>query len=439
MDKEEIIKACGADIIKDTVSGNFEISTDTRTIKPNDIYLPLKGANFDGENFISNAIQNGAVGYFTTKDFIDNNAKLILKVEDTLKTYLQLAEFYKDKINPTVVAITGSSGKTTTKEMMFSVAKEKFKTIKTLSNHNNEIGFCQTVFSATPDTQVMIIEMGMRGLGEIELITRYAKPDIAIITNSGSAHIGRLGSLQNIAKAKCEITSALKTNGTFIALDQDIIKQTVKYDGEKIYYSINNVTILDSKPSYTRFTYKNKEYELQVEGEYNVLNSLAVIEAGYKLDMTYDEIKRGLYAYKPIEKRWEVQEINGIKIINDSYNANPDSMKASVKTFVELYENPVVVLGDMGELGENERVFHQEVGKYFSNMKNVKFLTVGELSTEIAKELENSGVWVKHFANNSDVSRYILDNLDIGNTIFLKASRAMKFEEILDNLKRGNI
>ena len=439
MDKEEIIKACGADIIKDTVSGNFEISTDTRTIKPNDIYLPLKGANFDGENFISNAVQNGAVGYFTTKDFIDNNAKLILKVEDTLKTYLQLAEFYKDKINPTVVAITGSSGKTTTKEMMFSVAKEKFKTIKTLSNHNNEIGFCQTVFSATPDTQVMIIEMGMRGLGEIELITRYAKPDIAIITNSGSAHIGRLGSLENIAKAKCEITSALKTNGTFIALDQDIIKQTVKYDGEKIYYSINNVTILNSKPSYTRFTYKNKEYELQVEGEYNVLNSLAVIEAGYKLGMTYDEIKRGLYAYKPIEKRWEVQEINGIKIINDSYNANPDSMKASVRTFVELYENPVVVLGDMGELGENERVFHQEVGKYFSNMKNVKFLTVGELSTEIAKELENSGVWVKHFANNSDVSRYILDNLDIGNTIFLKASRAMKFEEILDNLKRGNI
>ena len=439
MDKEEIIKACGADIIKDTVSGNFEISTDTRTIKPNDIYLPLKGANFDGENFISNAIQNGAVGYFTTKDFIDNNAKLILKVEDTLKAYLQLAEFYKDKINPTVIAITGSSGKTTTKEMMFSVAKEKFKTIKTLSNHNNEIGFCQTVFSATPDSQVMIIEMGMRGLGEIELITKYAKPDIAIITNSGSAHIGRLGSLENIAKAKCEITSALKTNGTFIALDQDIIKQTVKYDGEKIYYSINNVTILNSKPSYTRFTYKNKEYELQVEGEYNVLNSLAVIEAGYKLGMTYDEIKRGLYAYKPIEKRWEVQEINGIKIINDSYNANPDSMKASVKTFVELYENPVVVLGDMGELGENERVFHQEVGKYFSNMKNVKFLTVGELSTEIAKELENSGVWVKHFANNTDVSRYILDNLDIGNTIFLKASRAMKFEEILDNLKRGNI
>lgn len=439
MDKEEIIKACGADIIKDTVSGNFEISTDTRTIKPNDIYLPLKGANFDGENFISNAVQNGAVGYFTTKDFIDNNAKLILKVEDTLKTYLQLAEFYKDKINPTVIAITGSSGKTTTKEMMFSVAKEKFKTIKTLSNHNNEIGFCQTVFSATPDTQVMIIEMGMRGLGEIELITKYAKPDIAIITNSGSAHIGRLGSLENIAKAKCEITSALKTNGTFIALDQDIIKQTVKYDGENIYYSINNVTILNSKPSYTRFTYKNKEYELQVEGEYNVLNSLAVIEAGYKLGMTYDEIKRGLYAYKPIEKRWEVQEINGIKIINDSYNANPDSMKASVKTFVELYENPVVVLGDMGELGENERVFHQEVGKYFSNMKNVKFLTVGELSIEISKELENSGVWVKHFANNSDVSRYILDNLDIGNTIFLKASRAMKFEEILDNLKRGNI
>ncbi len=439
MDKEEIIKACGAKIIKDTVSGDFQISTDTRTIKPNDIYLPLKGEIFDGENFIDKAIQSGAIGYFTTRGVIVDEAKLILKVDNTLKTYMQLAESYRDSIDPKVIAITGSSGKTTTKEMMYAVAKEKFKTVKTLSNHNNEIGFCQTVFSTNQNTQVLIVEMGMRGLGEIELITKYAKPDIAIITNSGSAHIGRLGSLENIAKAKCEITSALNPYGTFIALDQDIIKQTVKYTGEKIYYTTNDVKVLEAKPSYTNFIYKDKKYELQVEGEYNILNSLAVIEAGYKLGMTYEEIKRGLYSYKPIEKRWEIQEINGLKIINDSYNANPDSMKASVKTFVELYKNPIVILGDMGELGENERLFHKEVGKYFANMNNVKFLTVGDLSTEIAKELDANGIWVKHFANNLDVSRYILDNLNISNTIFLKASRAMKFEEIIDNLKRGNI
>lgn len=439
MKEEEIIKACGAEVIKGGVEGDFTISTDTRTIKSGDIYLPLKGANFDGENFIQDALNKGAVGYFTTKKLVFENAKLILNVGDTLKTYLQLANFYRKKISPKVIAITGSSGKTTTKEMMYAVAKEKFNTVKTLSNHNNEIGFCQTVFSMTPQTEVLIVEMGMRGFGEIELISRYAEPDLAIITNSGSAHIGRLGSLENIAKAKCEIAEFLNPKGTFIALNQDIIKKTVKYDGEKIYFSLDEVKVLDKKPSYSKFEYKGKIYELQVEGDYNISNSLAVIEAGYKLGMSYDEIKRGLFSYRPIEKRWELEEVNGFRIINDSYNANPDSMKASVKTFVELYPNPVVVLGNMGELGEKEKEFHREVGKSFSEMKNVKFLTVGNLALEIAKELENSGIWVKSFANNEEVSRYILDNLDVGNTIFLKASRSMKFEEIIENLKRGNL
>ena len=439
MNKEEIIKACGAKIIKDNISGDFEISTDTRTIKSNDIYLPLKGANFDGEDFIKNALDNGAIGYFTTKGIVYDSAKLVFQVDNTLETYLKLAEYYRDKIDPKVIAITGSSGKTTTKEMMFAVAKEKFNTIKTILNHNNEIGFCQTVFATNSDTQVLIIEMGMRGLGEIELITKHAKPNIAIITNTGSAHIGRLGSLENIAKAKCEITSYLNPKGTFIALNQDIIKQTVKYNGEKIYYTIDDVIVLEKKPSYTKFIYKSQEYELQVEGDYNISNALGVIEAGYKLGLTYNEIKNGLYSYKPIEKRWEIENINGFKIINDSYNANPESMKASVKTFIELYENPVVILGDMGELGENEKHFHKEIGIEFSKMKNVKFLTVGSLSEEISKELMSNGVSAKHFTNNEEVSRYILDNLNISNTIFLKASRAMKFEEIIDNLKRGNI
>ena len=439
MNKEEIIKACGAEIIRDSVSGNFKISTDTRTIKQNEIYLPLKGENFDGENFINDAIKNGAIGYFTTRDIVKDEAKLVLKVRDTLKAYLQLAQYYRNNINPKVIAITGSSGKTTTKEMMYAIAKQKFNTIKTISNHNNEIGFCQTVFSIDKSTEVLIIEMGMRGLGEIELITKHAQPDIAIVTNSGSAHIGRLKSLDNIAKAKCEIALGLKDSGTFIALDQDIIKNNLDFAGEKIYYSLRDVEILDKQPSYTKFLYKGKEYEMQIEGDYNISNSLSAIEAGYKLGMTYDEIRKGLYSYKPIEKRWEAEEIRGLKVINDSYNANPESMKASVSTFVELYPNPVVILGDMGELGNDEKEFHREVGRYFSKMKNVKFLTVGNLSKEIANELENKGVWVKHFSNNKEVSCYIIDNLDIGNTIFLKASRAMKFEEIIDNLKRGNI
>ncbi len=443
MREDEIVTACGAEVLKSsgkTLDYNF--STDTRTIKKGDIYLPLKGASFDGENFIEDAISKGAVGYFTTRNEIVPSAEIVFKVKDTLKTYLELASFYKDKIKPKVVAITGSSGKTTTKEMLYSVLSGKFKMVKTFLNHNNEIGFCQTVFNMAADTEVLIVEMGMRGLGEIELISRYARPDIAIITNAGTSHIGRLGSLENIAKAKCEIAEFLPENGLFIALNQNRIKNIVKFKGEKIYFSINDVEILEKKPSYSKFIYKNKEYELNVEGDYNVENALAVIEAAQSLGVSYQKIREGLFAYKPIEKRWQIMNAGGYRIINDSYNANPDSMKAAVKTFMELYENPVAVLGDMGELGKSEVELHREVGRYLAqqkNVKNVKFLTVGQLAAEIGSELKKADVFVEKFDDNIGVSRYILANLDVSNTIFLKASRALKFEEIIENIKRGKL
>lgn len=438
MREDEIVKACGAEVLKSGISSaEYNFSTDTRTIKKGDLYLPLKGANFDGEKFIQDALEKGAAGYFTTSGEVFDGAEVIFKVNDTLETYLKLANFYRKKINPIVVGITGSSGKTTTKEMLYSVLSTKFNTVKTFSNHNNEIGFCQTVFGISPDTEALIIEMGMRGLGEIELISKYAQPDYAIITNVGPCHIGRLGSIENIAKAKCEITKHL--NGPLIAPNQDLIKNANQHTKETVYFSTDDAKIIEKRQSYTRFEYKGVEYELSVDGDYNVSNSLAVIELAHKLNMTDEEIKQGLKSYKPIEKRWECEDINGLKVINDSYNANPDSMKASVKTFIELYENPVVILGNMGELGENEIHYHREVGRFLSkqNNKNVKFLTVGNLANEIGAELEKSGFFVKNFDTNYDAACYILDNSNIGNTIFLKASRVMKFEEIIEILKRG--
>lgn len=438
---DDILEATGAKILKnETAEGEkFTFSTDTRTIKQGEIYLPLKGENFNGEDFIDKALDAGAVGYFCT-DARNIKAKLILKVENTLTAYLELARFYKRKIAPKTIAITGSSGKTTTKEMAFCVASQKFKTHKSELNFNNEIGLCKTILSMPSDTEVLILEMGMRGLGEIELLSKYSEPDIAIIANVGTAHIGRLGSRENIAKAKCEVVKYLKDGGTLIYHNDAFINQEIKpFNLSTVRpFDLSTATILKREIGYTSFKYKNHEYELNIEGDYNVQNSLAAIEMGLRLGMNESEIADGLKKYSPIEKRWDIQEVKGYKIINDSYNANPESMKAAIETALSLYTPPLLlILGDMGELGEDEIKYHQEIGEFLVQKLNfnAEVITVGKLANEISKTLREKGFDSPNFDDNLQTSRYILDNIKIGTTIILKASRSMKFEQILENLK----
>lgn len=413
------------------------ISTDTRTIQSGDFYLPLKGTSFDGEKFINQAIEKGAIGAFCTTPQAVENQVTLLQVDDTLKAYLELANFRREKLNFTVVAITGSSGKTTTKELVASVLSEKFKTFKTPLNHNNEIGFCQTIFEAPDDTQVLVLEMGMRGLGEIELLSKYSEPDITIISNIGTAHIGRLGSRENIAKAKCEIVKYQRGN-VFIAHDDELIKNTVQFDGEKIYYSLRDVKILEKKEHYSKFEYQNNIYELNVGGDYNIENALSAINAGMKLGMNVEEIQDGLKKYAPIEKRWEAVNANGYEIINDSYNANPESMRAFIDTIFELYKNSVIILGDMGELGDDEIRYHKELGIYINSHKNltddIMVLSIGNLSKYITDEVKKC--YSKHFETIEDAVDFIKNNVIKQRKIFLKASRSMKFERVIEELKK---
>lgn len=430
---DEILIATGAQVLKnETGEQSFCFSTDTRTIKAGEIYLPLKGESFDGEDFIDTALENGAIGYFTTdKETIFKKAQLILKIDNALEAYLKLAKFYRDNISPVIIAITGSSGKTTTKEMAYSVFSKAFDTHKSQLNFNNEIGLCKTILSMSEDCEVLILEMGMRGLGEIELLSKYSAPDITIVANVGSAHIGRLGSSENIAKAKCEITKFQNKNGIFIAHDNELIKNAVKFKGEKTFFSLNDVKVLDKKAGYSKFEYKGEVYELNVEGDYNIQNALAVIEAALYLTVEPDIIKAGLKSYQPIEKRWEVQDIKGFKIINDSYNANPDSMQAVLKTCLDIYENPLFVLGDMGELGEEAISYHKKIGEFLhqNNDKSFDLLSVGDLSKEFGAAPQ------KHFTTTQACADYILENIQVGTTIILKASRSMKFEDIIERIK----
>ena len=436
----EVIENTNAALLKGDIEAEvkFNISTDTRKIQKGDFYLPLRGENYDGHCFIDNAIKEGAIGYFTQdKTKINNDAEFIIYVENSLVAYLKLANYIRRKINPKVVAITGSSGKTTVKEMLFSVLNTTYKTYKTFLNHNNEIGLCETFFNMPIDTEYQIVEMGMRNLGEVELLSNYANPDIGIITNVGTAHVELLGNIKNIAIAKCEIASHLKKEGTFIAPRCKNIEETVKFEGEKIYTSLEDCKNIKIEKNKTAFEYKDETFELTVEGEHNVSNALLVIEAAKKAGVTIENIKKGLLNFKPIEKRWEISRIKDFNFINDSYNANPESMKAAIKTFLSVNKPPVaLVLGDMGELGKDSIMYHKEIGEFLSSYckkdSDVTILTVGELAKFILKASLLEG---KSFKTNVDCAKYIAQNLKPDTTILLKASRFMKFEEIIETVK----
>jgi len=418
--------------------GKCSISTDTRTITEGQVYLPLVGANFDGHDFINNAVEKCCKGYFLDKKHKDKineykQANFAILVDDTLEAYLKLANAYRKKIDPIVVAVTGSSGKTTTKEMLSSILSKGYKAHKTILNHNNEVGLCQTLLSMPEDTQVLVTEMGMRGPGEIELLSKYAQPDIAIITNIGSAHIGRLGSLENIAKAKCEIVKYLHPEGLFIASDSELLRKTLDWNGNAVFYDTKSYEIIEQTCENVRFIYKGNEYKLNVSGEYNVLNAVAAINAGLRCGLSPALINQGLQEYSPIDKRWQLNKLkDGSLLINDSYNANPDSVKAAIDAVIDTYKSQkiVLVLGDMAELGEHEDYYHRELGKYISDKPVNMLITVGEKAELISKTVKNDEIILKSCKKNSDAIRFLTENNIAGSVILLKASRCMSFEEI---------
>ncbi len=438
---KEILEATGGELI----SGGdplveVEISTDTRTIKENDIYLPLSGENFDGHNFIENTVQKGCVGYFTEKTkYYGQNAGFVIAVDDTLEAYLKTANYVRKKLNPIVIAITGSSGKTTVKEFIYSVLATSFQVHKSILNHNNEIGLCQTLLNMDEAAQFAVIEMGMRGLGEIELLSKHAEPDVAVITNIGTAHIGKLGSLENIAKAKCEITSHLKNSGTLLAFDDDLIKKYCSWGGNKVFYG-KNYEVAEQNENSTAFMYKNEYYEIPVTGEYNVINAISAIEIGKHFGISYENILAGLLNYKPVGNRGKTISLkNGTKMIVDCYNANPDSMIASIDSIAKIYKNSKIslILGDMGELGDYEEDLHKKVGVFISRLSIDSLVTVGEKAKLIAIEAQKSAIKTNSFMDNIETAEFLANNLEQNSILFFKGSRSMKLEEIAESLQNS--
>lgn len=420
------------------------VSTDTRTIIGGCLFVCLKGERFDAHDFIAQAVESGAAAIVSERDV--ECSVPVLRVKSTHKALLDIARMYRQSFDIPIVGLTGSVGKTTTKEMIYSVLSEKFNTLKTQGNLNNEIGLPTTLFSLDESTQAAVIEMGMNHFGEISRLTRTCLPTMAVITNIGVSHIEYLGSRDGILKAKCEIFEGLK-KGSFAALNGDDDKLiTVKNDDFKIvHYGINNAdndiraTDIEQNGESTSFTvlFDNKEQKVTIPtvGLHNVYDALAAFTVGVCFDIEPQKIADGLSKYTPAGMRQRIKNVNGITVVEDCYNASPDSQKAAVDTLLALNgKRKIAVLGDMLELGEKSKELHEEVGKYVSEKKIDMLLTYGEQSKFTADAVTNGVTECFSFVSKDELTKKLLSVLEKGDVVLFKASRGMKLEEVINNL-----
>lgn len=453
---EDIINVTKGRLI--TGNKNMEctnFSKDTRTIENGDIYIGIKGENFDGNKFWKQAIEKGATGVIIQDIEITEEEKkqykenAIIVVEDSLKALYEIAKFKRNMYDIPVIAITGSVGKTSTKDIVASVVGNKYKTLKTEGNNNNNIGLPLTILKLK-DHEAMVIEMGMNHFREIALLTEIAKPTLAVITNIGTSHIGILGSRENILKAKLEILEGMKEPRLIINNDNDLLHKWYEENKEKIEihtYGIENESEINAKDirmneNSSEFSVnindKKIEIEVPVGGEHFIYNALCATEVGKVLGISDEQIKKGIKEFELTKKRMDIRTLkNGAILINDSYNASYESMSASINYLADHKgKRKIAVLGDMFELGEFSKELHEKVGEIVAK-KNIDILICsGEESKEIVKKVneKNPKTQTILLNSNGEILKKLEDILRTGDVVLVKASNGMKFYEICQKL-----
>ena len=456
---KDILKCTnGKLIIGDTEKECKNYSKDTRTIKKGDTYIGIKGEKFDGSSFWKDALNNGA------ETVIINNIKLdeieeykkqnknIIQVEDTIKAIGEMASYkikiQKGKYNLKVVGVTGSVGKTSTKDIIANVLSNKYKVLKTEGNNNNHIGLPLTILRLQ-DEEIAVIEMGMNHLGEISYLTKIAKPDIAVITNIGTSHIGNLGSRENILKAKLEILEGMDKKKIVINNDNDLLHKWYEENKEKIEihtYGINNssdviaekIELGEEKSKFVVKTSSEKvNIDVPVGGEHFVYNALCGFMVGKVLGLTAKEIQNGISKFELTKKRMDIRVLkNGATLINDSYNASYESMKASLKYLSSRTDlRKIAVLGDMLELGDFSKELHEKVGEEVANDNIDVLICRGEFAKNIiSKANKNKKTQCILLQNNEEILSKLQEILKEGDGVLIKASNGMKFYEICQKL-----
>ena len=447
-DLEKILNAKKVNITRDVeITG---IAIDSRKVKKGDLFIPFLGENVDGHNYIKSAFEKGAAASLSLKEDFESDNNIIY-VNDSYEAIQTLAKYYLNSLKVKTIAITGSNGKTTTKDIITSVLSTKFKVHKTQGNFNNELGVPLTILAAPEDSEILVLEMGADGFGQLDFLSKMVEPDYTVITNIGESHIEFFKSREGIAKAKFEITNGMKKDGYFVYNGDEVLLKTLVESsdikatacGENSYNDIilENYTITRDKIDF-KLNISEEHYFTKLKGKHNLYNIMFAIAIASKIGLTNEDIR------KAIE---DTVEITGMRlqsipynenslIINDAYNASPTSMKAAVDVVNSFddFDYKTLVLGSMFELGPNEINFHGDVGKYISNnTKDINLvISVGELAENITKQIKNDNIKTLHFPTTLEVSEYLKNNKHKNEVILFKASRSMRLETIIEEITK---
>lgn len=450
---ELIAKACNGLYVGSEEDKNncvSSITIDSRKIQPGSLFVAIKGERVDGHTFVEGAYEKGAVCCLVEDAPAKVNGPYI-QVKSCQQAIKDIAEYYRQTLDIKVVGITGSVGKTSTKEMIASVLEQKYCVQKTQGNFNNEIGVPLTIFSIRKEHQVAVLEMGISDFGEMHRLSKMVRPDIAVMTNIGQCHLENLKTRDGILKAKSEIFDFAKDSCMAVLNGDDdkliTLKERKPFLGKFYGLDAGNdiyaTNIVDKGLEGIQCDIVSEAGTVKVwipiPGMHMVYNALAGAEVGLQLGLTLEEIKAGIEALKPTGGRNNILKVNDMTVIDDCYNANPVSMRSSIDVLAKAEGRNVAILGDMGELGAEEKQLHFGVGKYAAEQKIDLLLCAGTLCEEMkkgAESVEGSITEVVHFPVREDLIASLKEYVKEGDTVLVKASHFMKFEEIVETLKK---
>lgn len=445
---DELLNAVDGEVIVKGNNINFnKLCIDTRKIEKDNVYLAIKGANFNGNDFAIKALEAGASIVivdelnFNLNDIKENGN--VIKVKNTREALLNLAKFYREKLGLKVIGVTGSTGKTSTKDLIAALLSAKYRVFKTKGNFNNDIGLPLMILELTSDIDVAVLEMGMSSLGEIELLAKVAKPDIGVITNVGLSHIENLKTQENILKAKMEITTFFGKDNVLIVNAEDELLRNISSDVfkvKKIGYNheydvyASNIILREEETEFLAHAFGEEAvFNLPMAGKHNVLNTMLAIEVSKSLNVSFEDMVRGVENLEATSMRLQVIKKQGLTIINDCYNASPDSMRSSLDV-LSAYKNnrKIAILGDMYELGDESEKSHFEVGKYAKDKVDT-LIVIGKYIKNFKDGFNNDNIIM--YNTKEECIKELENIIKLDDVVLVKASRGVKLENVVKKLE----